>query len=174
VAPPAVSAPIRPAVAASPTPTQPLTLAGDRTLAARPRETPESLRATPYVVQMARAGNLSARLRVLDEIAMRPSDQAADAFIGLLDCEVPGGTVYETESIRLAVLGHLGKLSGPRADAAILERIAAGYPRPQRLLAIELLAARPNPPRAELETLARDDGDAMVQEKARWALARCQ
>jgi hypothetical protein len=174
LAPPAASQPL-PVVAATPSAAPgTLSLASEKPLA-RPRETPESLRATPYVVQLARATNLQQRLRVLDEIATRPTEQAAEAFIGLMDCEVPGGTVYEIESVRLAVLGHLGKLSSlPRAHAALVERMGPGFPRPQRLLAIELLAGGPSPPLPELETVAREDADVVVQEKARWALARCK
>jgi hypothetical protein len=140
--------------------------------AAKVKETPEVLGASDQIVALARAATLADRLRIVDHLAATlDSDAAVSTFSGLLDSELPGD-FYEAESLRLCVLARLGEVPGARADAVLVSRLNAERPRPERLVALEMLAARPDAGRNDIEAVARDDHDSVVQEKARWALAR--
>lgn len=138
------------------------------------RETAASLRATPHLVRLAQAPGLLERIAIVDELATTlPVDAAAAAFEGLLDSELPGD-FYEAESLRLAVLARLGALPGPGPCATLTRRLDAERPRPERLLAVELLAVRPDAAlgHGQLASLAAHDHDEVVQERAQWALKR--
>lgn len=88
---------------------------------------------------------------------------------GLLDGVLPG-RFAEAEQLRLGVLARLGRYDDPRVEQALVRRLETDLPRPQRLLALELLAARPNVGRTEIATIAASDHDLVVQKKAAWAL----
>jgi hypothetical protein len=142
--------------------------------AARGHETRESLGATAVLAELGAAKNLPERLHVIDDVKQRLTpDGAALLFIELLDATLPGNQ-YESGTLRLYVLGRLGETPGQLADAALVARIDPVIPRPERLVACEMLAGRPGVGRAQLEVIARDDHDTVVQERARWALARGQ
>ena len=100
-------------------------------------------------------------------------DAAAEALAGLLEGALPG-TAYEVGALRLKILGTLGRVPSRQVDATLAGRLDPERPRPQRLLAIELIAGRPRPDRGQLEAIALRDPDRVVQERARWALGRLQ
>ncbi|MDC3379397.1 hypothetical protein OAX78_03850 [Planctomycetota bacterium] len=142
----------------------------------RPRvlETPETQRAQRYINELARLQTLQERLDKLDEwVATLPEQTAIDAIAGLLDSELPGD-FYESENLRLGVMGRLNALRDPKANTVLVARLDPELPRPQRLLAIEMLAARDNAGRSEITGIAQQDHDAVVQAKAKWAVALWQ
>jgi hypothetical protein len=136
------------------------------------KETAQVLSATGTLGELARMATLQERLRAIDGLKDRlPNDQAVSTLEGLLDSNLPGD-FYEAETLRLYLIARLGELPGPHADAALIARTDPEKPRPQRLVAIEMLAGRPDAGRSEIELIARNDHDLVVQDKARWALAR--
>ncbi|MGE4163901.1 MAG: hypothetical protein AB7G23_19415 [Vicinamibacterales bacterium] len=136
------------------------------------KETPQALRASSLVVALARASSLVERIRVLDEHVARLSPAArADQLAGLLDTPLPGG-YYEAETLRLAAIARLGELDDLNAESALIARLDSEVPRPQRLLALEFLAVRPHAAIGEIQAIARDDHDPVVQGKARWVLSQ--
>jgi len=142
--------------------------------APRARETRESIGSTAVLAELGAAKTLPERLHVIDDVKRRLTpDGAALLFIELLDATLPGNQ-YESGTLRLYVLGRLGETPGQLADAALVARIDPLIPRPERLVACEMLAARPGVGRVQLEGIARDDHDTVVQQRARWALARGQ
>jgi hypothetical protein len=122
--------------------------------------------------ELARGGTLLDKLAIVDELSARCSnDELAPVLVALLGGEIPGPP-QEAQSLRLALLSRLGRLTGAVPDEAIAQRIGSGFPRPERLLALELVAGRPGLARADVEAIARDEGDVAVRDKARWVLAR--
>ncbi len=137
-------------------------------------ETPKVLAATNVLSELAVAKTLQERLKIVDDMKARlRSDEAVLKLEGLLDSSLPG-TFYEAETLRLYLLARLGELPGPSAEAALVSRIGPASPRPERLIAIDMLAARPSAGRSELTMIAQSDQDTVVQDKARWALAQAQ
>lgn len=121
-------------------------------------------------VRLARLKDLGSRLRLLDShLAKLTGDRAILELEGLLDGVLPG-RFAEAEQLRLGVLARLGRFDDPRVEYALIRRLEVDLPRPQRLLALELLASRPNIGRAEMATIAASDLDLVVQKKAAWAL----
>lgn len=169
-----VVADARPAPAPAPAARRPKAQPLPALVAGRPpvRETRAVLRASPAVATLAQAPNLVERLQRLEELlqALSP-EQAVTTLRGLLDSELPGD-FYEAETLRLRVLARLGEVPGAAADELLIACLDAERPRPQRLLALEVLSGRDSAGRGELEGIARHDHDAVVQEKARWALTR--
>ena len=101
-----------------------------------------------------------------------PPDEAARVLEGLLESQLPGN-FYESTNLRLAALGELGVLESPRAEAALVGRLRVDVPRPERMIALELLANKPaGAGTSEMQAIAYNDHDRRVQSKARWALAR--
>jgi hypothetical protein len=138
------------------------------------RETPAVRRSAAHLARVVTAGDLRARLDVVDELARElPPVDAADALIGLLDGELPG-EFYEAQTLRLGILAALGRVDAPVAREALAERLAAAWPRQERLMAIEMLAARADARPEDLLALSERDPDAQVRSKARWALQRLQ
>jgi hypothetical protein len=136
------------------------------------RETPQVLAASPCLSQLARCATLLERLDRLDDLLDRlPDDRAVALLEGLLDSQLPGDH-YEAETLRLRVLVRLGTLPGPRADAVLVERLDPERPRPERLVALEMLAGRPGVGAGALTALAQDDHDQVVMDEARRALQR--
>ena len=135
-----------------------------------PVETAALLGASGELAALARAGDLPARLAWLDARvgALTPTG-AARLLSALVDAPLPGDR-YEAESLRLAALARLGTLAGPEVDAVLLARLDPERPRPERLVTLELLAARPDLGQRELQHLIDRDHDPVVREKARWAL----
>lgn len=135
------------------------------------RETAEVLRASRELTALALAPDLLQRLRLLDEqLAGLPSAEALQVLAGLLDSELPG-TFSEAESLRLALLGKVASHQGSQADGLLLERLEPKRPRPERLAAVDALRARESA-RNALASIAADDHDVVVQQRARWALQR--
>jgi hypothetical protein len=127
-----------------------------------------------FEARLARMWSLQERFEAIAALRERLSDQeAAATYARLLDAELPG-TFYEAETLRIYLLGRIAEIPGANADAALIARIDPEKPRPQRLIAVEALAARPAVGRVELEVVARNDHDTVVQERARWALARAR
>jgi hypothetical protein len=121
-------------------------------------------------VRLARCYDLGSRLRLLDRhFAKLPKERAVQELEGLLDGVLPG-RFAEAEQLRLSVLARLGRYDDSRVELALVRRLETDLPRPQRLLALELLAARPNIGRTEMATIAASDHDLVVQKKAAWAL----
>lgn len=133
-------------------------------------ESKRAAEAATLLVMLARAEDLGARLRVLDRhLAKLSPERALVELEGLLDSVLPG-RFAEAEQLRLGILSRLGRYDDPRAEAALVRRLDAELPRPQRLLALELLAARPHVGRASIGAIAAQDDDAVVRKKAAWAL----
>ncbi len=130
-------------------------------------------RANHLVTVLARSETLTKRLHALQRYCDRLSpEQAAEVLEGLLDSPMPGD-FYESTNLRLAVLGELGVLDSPRAEAALVGRLRAEVPRPERLIALELLANKTlGAGTSEIQAIAYNDHDQKVRSKARWALAR--
>ena len=121
-------------------------------------------------VRLARCDDLGSRLRLLDQhLTKLSNDRAMLELEGLLDGVLPG-RFAEAEQLRLGVLARLGRYDDPRVEQALVRRLETDLPRPQRLLALELLAARPSVGRTEIATIAANDHDVVVQKKAAWAL----
>lgn len=141
------------------------------------KETPAVLQASSHLVTLAQAQSLDERLRYMERLiadlsASGSTDQAVRVLEGLVDSELPGD-LYESETLREFMLARLGDLPGPRVEAALAARLDPERPRPQRLVAIEMLASRgPYAARGELTAIASHDHDVVVQEKARRALQR--
>jgi len=140
------------------------------------RETPQVVSASGYLTQLARAKTHLERLAIVDGLAATlPDERAAEVLTGLVDSVLPG-TFHESEDLRLLTLARLGDLSAVGAEQTLVARLDPEQPRPQRVMAIEMLASRaasrPDEVRAGLEAIARGDHDLIVQEKARWALQR--
>jgi len=155
-----------------PRPAAPAAPARPRRAAPAPaRETARVLAATPELARLARAPDLAARLAIVDEIVAARGDGAAPTLEGLLDSELPG-SLYEVENLRLALLARLGEIPGPESRAVLVARLDAERPRPQRLIALELLAGRGEGSCPAVESIARRDHDTLVREKARAVLAR--
>lgn len=138
-----------------------------------PKATVRTTRANHLVTVLARCETLSKRLHSLQRYCDNlPSEQAAQVLEGLLESQLPGN-FYESTNLRLAVLGELGVLESPRAEAALVGRLREDVPRPERLIALELLANKPpGAGTSEIQAIAYNDHDQKVQSKARWALAR--
>lgn len=123
-----------------------------------------------HLVKLARAKDLRTRLRLVKEFVVKlPEDRAVALLSGLLDAQLPG-SFYEAENLRLGVLARIGKYPGPTASAALVARLDPEQPRPQRLIALELLAPRSHAGRAEITNIARSDHDPVVKKKAQWLL----
>ena len=121
-------------------------------------------------VRLARCHDLGSRLRFLDQhLSKLSNDRAMLELEGLLDGVLPG-RFAEAEQLRLGVLARLGRYDDPRVEQALVRRLETDLPRPQRLLALELLAARPSVGRTEIASIAAHDHDLVVQKKAAWAL----
>jgi hypothetical protein len=134
--------------------------------------TPHTGQAVGLVIQLARAPSLEARLGLLDRaVEGLNDDQAAAVLVGLLDSQVPGD-YREAQALRLRALAKLGRLSGMRAEAQLIETTRPETPRPERLMALELLAARMPAGESEIQAIASADHDRVVRDKARWALQR--
>lgn len=137
---------------------------------ARRGESAAVAQAATLNVRLARCHDLGSRLRLLDQhLAKLSPDRAMLELEGLLDGVLPG-RFAEAEQLRLGVLARLGRYDDPRVEQALVRRLETDLPRPQRLLALELLAARPNVGRTEIATIAASDHDLVVQKKAAWAL----
>lgn len=122
------------------------------------------------LARLSQAEDLGARLRVLDgHLARIPAEHAPDELEALLESALPG-RFAEAEQLRLGVLSRLGRYDDPRVEAALVRRLDAELPRPQRLLALELLASRPHVGRVSIGAMAVDDHDLVVRKKAAWAL----
>ncbi|MCW8141291.1 MAG: hypothetical protein KIT58_20505, partial [Planctomycetota bacterium] len=136
------------------------------------RPTPAARRGAIYLGRVVRAPDQRARLDEVTAISreLDPRD-AADALSGLLDSELPGD-FYEAQALRLGVLAALGRLPAHDARDALARRLTCEWPRQERLMAIELMAARADARRDDLAALAEHEPDAQVRDKARWALAR--
>ena len=121
--------------------------------------------------ELHRTKGLAQRLAHLDKrIATFSPRPALTVLDGLLHTPL-FGTKYEVQTLRLAILGRIGRLALPEADAVLVTYLGGEIPRPERLVAIELMAGRQGG-RDELTLLAQRDHDPRVQERARWALAR--
>jgi hypothetical protein len=138
-----------------------------------PKTSVRTTRANHLVTVLARCETLSKRLHSLQRYCDKlPAEQAAQVLEGLLESPLPGN-FYESTNLRLAVLGELGVLESPRAEAALVGRLRGDVPRPERLIALELLANKPaGAGTSEMQAIAYNDHDQKVQTKARWALAR--
>jgi len=149
--------------------TQPVSWRRPQPGAAR-SESAATSQAVALNVRLARCHDLGSRLRFLDQHLRKLSnDRAMLELEGLLDGVLPG-RFAEAEQLRLGVLARLGRYDDPRVEQALVRRLETDLPRPQRLLALELLAARPNVGRTEMATIASSDHDLVVQKKAAWAL----
>ena len=136
------------------------------------RETTDTLAASRVLRDLAAAKDLYARLRLLDEVVAKlPAERQGVVLKGLLESQLPGD-FYDAENLRLAVMARLGDTPGWDSGQVLTARLAPDRPRPERLLAIELLAGRPEVGTPELEAIVRDDHDGVVQSRARWALGK--
>ncbi|HBP20554.1 MAG TPA: hypothetical protein DEA08_22535 [Planctomycetes bacterium] len=123
------------------------------------------------LTQLRHGADLADRLVILDDHLRSVSfDQALDDLERLVEAGLPGG-FSEAEQLRLAVISRLGRLDDPRVERALVDRIQPRIPRPQRLLALELLAPR-YAARGAIHAVAEHDADPVVREKARWALRK--
>jgi len=123
------------------------------------------------LTQLVHGADLADRLVILDDHLRRSSlEQALDDLAGLVEASLPG-SFSEAEQLRLAVISRLGRLDDPRVERALVDRIQPRTPRPQRLLALELLAPR-YAARGAIHAVAEHDSDPVVREKARWALRK--
>jgi len=133
---------------------------------------PPQVHADPALAALWEARTLEERLRYVDEQLRGLQPDAAVALLSrLLDARLPG-PVYEERSLRLTVLARVGTLPGPHSEAILVRSAEANRPRPERLIAIEFLSGRGGAADAVLQRLADSDDDSVVQQKARWALAR--
>ncbi|MBL4844076.1 MAG: hypothetical protein JKY65_01005 [Planctomycetes bacterium] len=149
--------------------TQPVSWRRPQPGAAR-QETAAAGQAATLVVLLARAKDLGARLRLLDSrLGKLPANRAILELEGLLDGVLPG-KFAQAEQLRLGVLARLGRYDDPRVEEILIRRLETDLPRPQRLLALELLAARPQAGRGMIASIANNDHDSVVQKKAAWAL----
>lgn len=140
------------------------------------RESQEAFSAQRVLGQLVEVPGLPGRIdRLEEEVRRLPPARAAEVLCGLLDSQLPGDH-YESETLRLNVLARLGSMAAtqPRAEAALCERLAPGCPRPERLVALEMIARVPGAGRARLVEIAAGDPDPFVQDKARRALERTQ
>ncbi len=162
----------RPPVPARARRAPPSSRAPQRPLPTRPGESPRVLEASSLMAALAREATLAGRLELLDEWLLRlPDDRAVSILDGLLSSHLPG-TFYEAESLRLAMVNRVASYSGAAAREVLVARLDPERPRPERMLAIEKLAARSDTLSADLERIAARDHDSVVQQKARWALSR--
>src|SRR5690606_10687337 len=146
--------------------------APQRPLPTRPGESPRVLEAGPLMPALAREATLRRRLELLDEWLLRPPEERAVRMLdGLLSSHLPG-SFYEAESLRLAIVDRVADYSSAAAREVLVARLDPERPRPERMLAIEKLAARKDTLSADLERIAARDHDSVVQQKARWALSR--
>ena len=123
------------------------------------------------LTQLRQGADLADRLLILDEHLRGVSlEQALDDLERLVEAGLPG-KFAEAEQLRLAVISRLGRLDDPRVERALVDRIQPRIPRPQRLLALELLAPR-YAARGAIHAVAEHDMDPVVREKARWALRK--
>ncbi len=126
------------------------------------------------LVTLGRARGANERVQIVAETLARSKPEEALAIEeSLLRSELPG-TPDEREVLRLFLIARLGEAPGPRAEEILVARLDGCVPRPERLMAIEALAARPDSARGGIEAIARGDHDGVVQDKARWALARAR
>lgn len=117
------------------------------------------------------APDLATRVAWIDgRTARLTRDEAGRLLSRLADSALPGDA-YEATALRLAVIARLGSFPGVEADASIVRRLDPERPRPERMVALELLARRPDLAGDELRRLAQHDHDLVVRDKARWALA---
>ncbi|HZU97952.1 MAG TPA: hypothetical protein VFF73_14715 [Planctomycetota bacterium] len=172
---PVVLAPRVPAPAPSPRPT---TLPAPAP-AERPRVSPLPGLAVEmsWDEEIARASDLMDRLKILDRIinTADPADWVALAE-RLLDKPPAAPSPEEARALRIALVTRLGLLkSVPRAAQRLTTELAATFPQPERLAAIEALAkdgAVPPQARPTLERLASVERDPVVRERARLATGR--
>ena len=103
-------------------------------------------------------------------------EQAPDDVLSRLLARLAGplpGPAYEVETIRLGLLARIGALPGPAAERALCDWVGDDQrPRPERLMAIEQLAARQVARTHDLEAIAAADHDVVVQRRAQWAMQR--
>ncbi|RMG08215.1 MAG: hypothetical protein D6731_22275, partial [Planctomycetota bacterium] len=126
----------------------------------------------PLAATLAAAPDLAERLKRLDAaLAHRTSGARLRLLEALLDAPLPGDA-YEAGELRLALLARIGRLPGERATAALARRLRPEAPRPERLLALELLAARGAATGGRLVAMATSDHDRVVRARARSVLAR--
>lgn len=124
---------------------------------------------------LAWAPNLTERVRILDEVLRRgPTEHALEVLEDLLDSGELPGKFYEATSLRLCILARIGGVPGTKAEALLVDRLAPSRPRPERLLALEMLAARRDSSKDTIGLIARDDHDSVVKDRARWVLAHAQ
>ncbi len=121
--------------------------------------------ASPLVLKLWRAPYVE-QARILDEFIAKRPRQASRTLRDLLAQDLPGNR-YEADTLRLAILARVGRLDDQVAERTLLDHIAPEKPRPQRLLALGLIAARPHFRPLDLDAIARNDHDAVVQAKAR-------
>jgi hypothetical protein len=132
---------------------------------------------TSWDEEIARASDLMDRLKILDRIinTADPADWVALAE-RLLDRPPAAPSAEEARALRIALVTRLGILKTvPRAAQRLTSELAATFPQPERLAAIEALAkdgAVPPQARPTLERLASVERDPVVRERARLATGR--